>query len=55
MFICHGDCLEDAEYLAGRVKERLGVPEVHIGYTGTVIGAHSGPGTLALFFLGPER
>lgn len=53
--ICHGDCLEDAEYLAQRLKENLGVKEVYIGYTGAVIGSHSGPGTLALFFLGKER
>ena len=54
-FICHGDCLEDAEYLAKIVKERCGVKEVFIGYTGAVIGSHSGPGTLALFFLGQHR
>lgn len=55
MFICHGDCLEDAEYLAQLARERLGVKDIHIGYTGPVIGAHSGPGTLALFFIGKER
>ena len=55
MFICHGDCIEDAEYLASLVKEKCGVKEVFIGYTGAVIGSHSGPGTLALFFLGDHR
>ncbi len=55
MFICHGDCMEDAEYLAGLARERLGVQDIHIGYTGPVIGSHSGPGTLALFFLGEQR
>ena len=55
MFICHGDCIEDAEYLAGILKEKCGVQEVFIGYTGAVIGSHSGPGTLALFFLGEHR
>lgn len=55
MFICHGDCIEDAEYLAQRVKTEYGVKEVFIGYTGAVIGSHSGPGTLALFFLGTHR
>ena len=55
MYICHGDCLEDAEYLAKRLKETTEVKEVFIGYTGAVIGSHSGPGTLALFFLGSER
>ncbi len=55
MFICHGDCLEDAEQLAQMVRERFGTKDIRIGYTGTVIGAHSGPGTLALFFLGEHR
>ncbi|MBQ7344959.1 MAG: DegV family protein [Oscillospiraceae bacterium] len=55
MTICHGDCLEDAEYLAKKLKEAYGVKEIYIGYTGAVIGSHSGPGTLALFFLGKER
>ena len=54
-FICHGDCLEDANYLAQQIKERCGVKQVFIGYTGAVIGAHSGPGTLALFFMGQHR
>ena len=55
MFICHGDCIEDAEYLSNLVKEKCGVKDVFIGYTGAVIGSHSGPGTLALFFLGEHR
>ena len=55
MYICHGDCLEDARYLASLAKEKCGVKEVFIGYTGAVIGSHSGPGTLALFFLGKNR
>ena len=55
MFICHGDCIEDAEHLAAMVKEKCGVKDVFIGYTGAVIGSHSGPGTLALFFLGGKR
>jgi fatty acid-binding protein DegV len=55
MFICHGDCIEDAEYVAERAKNELGIKEVIIGYTGVVIGSHSGPGTLALFYLGTER
>ena len=55
MFICHGDCIEDANYLAQLAKEKCGVKEVIIGYTGAVIGSHSGPGTLALFFMGKNR
>ncbi len=54
-FICHGDCAEDAAYAAEWMKKELGVPEVLVDYTGPVIGAHSGPGTLAIFFLGTER
>ena len=55
MFISHGDCLEDAEYLAGLLKEQYGAKEVYINYVGAVIGSHSGPGTLALFFMGEHR
>jgi DegV family protein with EDD domain len=55
MFISHGDCLEDAEYLAARLKNELGVKHVEINFIGPVIGAHSGPGTLAVFYLGSER
>ena len=53
--ISHGDCREDAEYLAGLLKERCGVEEVFISYVGAVIGSHAGPGTVALFFLGDHR
>ena len=55
VFMSHGDCLEDAEYLAGRIREEWNVQDVVINYVGPVIGAHSGPGTLALFFLGAQR
>ena len=55
VFISHGDCLEDARYVEEQVRQRLGVQEVRVGYIGPVIGAHSGPGTVALFFLGKER
>lgn len=55
VFISHGDCLADAEFLAQEVRRRLHVPRIEINYVGPVIGAHSGPGTLALFFLGTER
>ena len=55
VFISHGDCIEDAEYLAEKIKSELGVKEVMISYVGPVIGAHSGPGTLALFFMATKR
>ena len=55
VFICHGDCLEDANYLCEVLKERYKINVNMIVNTGPVIGAHSGPGTLALFFIGKER
>lgn len=55
MFISHGDCIEDAEYLAEKLKSELSVKDVIISYVGPVIGAHSGPGTLALFYIGTNR
>ena len=55
VFICHGDCYDDAQYLAQLVKEKYGVKDVLIYYVGAVIGSHSGPGTLALFYIGSHR
>ena len=55
VFISHGDCLTDAEYVAKLCKEKYGVQNVIIGYVGAVIGSHSGPGTVAFFFLGKHR
>ncbi len=55
VFISHGDCEEDARLLEAMVKTHCGVKEVMIGHIGAVIGSHSGPGTLALFFLGKTR
>lgn len=55
VFISHGDCLAEAQSLADMIKEQLGVKEVVLNYVGPVIGAHSGPGTIALFFLGNKR
>ena len=53
--IGHGDCLEEAEALAAMLKEKYGVKNVHIGYVGAVIGAHTGPGVLVVCFLGEHR
>lgn len=55
VFISHGDCKDDADYVADEVKRRLGVKTVYINYVGPVIGSHSGPGTMALFFLAKNR
>ena len=55
IFISHGDCPEDANTLANMIEEKIGATVSLITPVGTVIGAHSGPGTLALFFVGKER
>lgn len=55
VFISHGDCLEDAKYVERVVKEKYGVKNVFINYVGAVIGSHSGPGTMTLFFMGDHR
>lgn len=55
IFISHGDCIEDAEYLASMIRERFGKDNFMINYICPTIGSHSGPGTLALFFMGNER
>lgn len=55
VFISHGDCEADANHLADMIRERTGVREFVINYVDAVIGAHSGPGTLALFFLAKQR
>ena len=55
IFISHGDCEADAEFVADEVRRRFGVQDIYINYVGPVIGNHSGPGTLALFFLGSRR
>ena len=55
VYICHGDCYDDAKKLANMIEAEFGIKDILIGYVGPVIGAHSGPGTLAVFFLGSER
>ena len=55
VFISHGDCEKDAEKLAAMVRESIGPKEIILNPIGPVIGAHSGPGTVALFFLGTKR
>ena len=55
VFISHGDCLEDAEYVKTQISEKFGTKDFKINFIGPVIGAHSGPGTVALFFIGSER
>ena len=55
IFISHGDCEEDAKKLEEMIRKDIGCKTFLTNYIGTVIGSHSGPGTLALFFLGTKR
>ena len=55
IFISHGDCLEDANFVAECIKEKFGIDSFLIHNVGPTIGAHSGPGTMALFFIGESR
>ena len=55
VFISHGDCAEDAQAVANMIRERMGVEKFIINHIGPVIGAHAGPGTVALFYMAKER
>ena len=55
IMITHGDCIEDAEYVAERVREKMGVNEIIINNIGSVIGSHTGPGVVAVFCMGNKR
>lgn len=55
VFICHGDCVEDAEFVARKIREQSPVQDVIINYVGPVIGAHTGPGVVSVFFVGDRR
>lgn len=55
VFISHGDCEEEARFVADQVKQRFGIDSFLINHVGPTIGAHSGPGTMALFYLGDYR
>jgi len=53
--ISHGDCEEDADYVISKVKQKYNVAELLKNHIGPVIGSHSGPGTIAIFFIGKTR
>ena len=53
--ISHGDCIDDAQFVADEVCRRFGLKDYTISYVGPVIGAHSGPGTVALFFYAKHK
>lgn len=55
IFITHGDCIEDVETLKAEITKRFGITNFVVNYVDPVIGAHSGPGTLALFFVGEHK
>jgi len=55
VFIAHGDCPEDASALEAMLREKYNIKEITTGYVGPVIGAHTGPGVLVVFFMGTHR
>jgi DegV family protein with EDD domain len=55
IFISHGDCMDDVEYVKRLILERRPNSEIFVHYVGAVIGAHSGAGTVALFNKGKHR
>lgn len=55
IMITHGDCVEDAEYVAGMIREKMGIDNILINNIGTVIGSHTGPGVVATFCMGNKR
>ena len=55
VFVVHGDCKEDAKFVAAAVKSKYNVKDVVINCLDPVIASHSGPGTLAVFFMGKDR
>lgn len=55
IFISHGDALEDAQYVSRLIEQKFGIQTFLIDYIGPTIGTHSGPGTIALFFMGESR
>lgn len=55
VMITHGDCLEDAQYVAELVRTKMGVENILIHNIGTVIGSHTGPGVVAVFCMGNKR
>jgi fatty acid-binding protein DegV len=53
--ICHGDVKEDADYVAGLLKEKLGKEDIMINYVSPSIGSHAGPGALGILYMGTKR
>ena len=53
--ISHSDCGADAQFVADQIKQKYGTKEIILNDIGPVIGAHTGPGCVALFFMGKHR
>lgn len=55
IMVVHGDCEDDAKYILNLIKNKFTIKDELIHYLDPVIGAHAGPGTLAIFYLGKNR
>lgn len=55
LFIVHGDCQEDCDWLESEIKKRFKPKAIYTNMVGPVIGAHAGPGVVAVFFIGTEK
>lgn len=55
IFISHGDCIEDVEYVKEKILEKINVKDIVVNHVGPVIGTHSGPGTVAIFYFAKGR
>lgn len=55
IYISHGDCLEEAEYVKEQISKKIKVKDFFIGYISPIIGVHSGPGTIAVFYFSKHR
>ena len=55
VFLSHGDAQQDADYVAAQIQEKFPGTKIYINMIGPVIGAHSGPGTIALFFMADNK
>ena len=55
MFICHADCEAEANGVAEQIRQRFGTKTIHVHFIGPVIGSHTGPDTIGIFFVGTER
>ncbi len=55
IFISHGDCMDDAKYVAKQIMHKYKTKDIKIHYVGPVIGGHAGPGVVAIFFVAKQK